>query len=443
MTTIESSRGRSTALAGIFATVFTAVSATAPLAQSADPAPIDPRYSEEMAAIAGDSRVKAALEHITTLKEQSLEQLVELTEIPAPPFKEEVRAAHYAEMLKAAGLEDVTIDEIGNVIARRPGTKGDKVVAYAAHIDTVFPEETDVTVRYEGERMVAPGIGDNTRGLVTLLEVISALDHAGIETEADLLFIGNVGEEGLGDLRGVKHLFRDGAEKIDTFIAVDGGNADRLVYGGVGSHRYRVTFSGPGGHSWGAFGLANPQHALGRAIALFDENAPAVTSVGEKTSYNVGRIGGGTSINSIPFEAWMEIDMRSGSQAKLDEIDAVLQDAVQTALRQENEGRADGPALTVEVRRVGTRPAAPGDANRPLIQRAMAATTALGVTPSLRISSTDSNLPISKGIPAVTLSRGGVSGGAHSLDEWWTPTDVELGPQIGLLTILAEAGVVK
>ncbi len=420
---------------------FLLVALGASQVQAAESATVMQRYSDEMAAITADERVQAALDHIEALREQSLEQLVELTEIPAPPFAEEVRAKHYAEMLRAAGLTDVRTDEIGNVIGRRPGTSGDKVVAYAAHLDTVFPAETDVTVRYDGDRMVAPGIGDNTRGLITLLEVIAALDHAGIDTEADVLFIGNVGEEGLGDLRGVKHLFRDGAEKIDTFIAVDGGNEDRIVYGGVGSHRYRVTFSGPGGHSWGAFGLANPQHALGRAIALFDENAPAVTSVGEKTSYNVGRIGGGTSINSIPFEAWMEIDMRSGSQVKLDEIDAVLQEAVQTALEQENEGRADGPPLTVEVKRVGTRPAAPGDARKALVQRAMAATSALGIAPSLHISSTDSNLPISKGIPAVTMSRGGKSGGAHSLDEWWQPVDIHLGPQIGLLTILAEAGL--
>lgn len=403
---------------------------------------IMPKYSAEMEALTADSKVQAALAYVLTIEEQSRDQLIELTEIPAPPFKEDVRAAHYAKMLKAAGLADVTIDGAGNVIGRRPGKSGDKVVAYAAHLDTVFPEGTDVTIKFDGEKMVSPGIGDNTRGLVTLLEVIAALDSAGIETEADLLFIGNVGEEGLGDLRGVKYLFRDGADKIDTFIAVDGGDAERIVYGGVGSHRYRVTFKGPGGHSWGAFGLANPQHALGRAIALFDENAPSVTTVGEKTSYNVGRIGGGTSINSIPFEAWMEIDMRSGSQDKLDDIDAVLQSAIQTALEQENAGRLDGPALTVDIDRVGTRPAAKGDARTALVQRAMAATTALGVPPSLQISSTDSNLPISKGIPAVTMSRGGKSANAHSLHEWWQPVDVHLGPQIGILTILAEAGLV-
>lgn len=403
--------------------------------------PVSAHHSAEMAEITADPRVQMALQYILTREEQSREDLIKLTEIPAPPFKEEVRAAHFAMMLKEAGIKDVEIDGAGNVIGRRPGRRGDKVVAYAAHLDTVFPEGTDVTVKIDGDKMRAPGIGDNTRGLVTVLEVIGALESAGIETDADLLFIGNVGEEGLGDLRGVKHLFRDGAPKIDTFIAVDGGTADRLVYGGVGSHRYRVTFKGPGGHSWGAFGLANPQHALGRAIALFDENAPSVTGVGEKTSYNVGRIGGGTSINSIPFEAWMEIDMRSGSQAKLDDIDAVLQSAIQTALQQENEGRQSGPPLTVDVDRVGTRPAAKGDINSALVQRAMAASTALGVAPSLQISSTDSNLPISKGIPAVTMSRGGKSGDAHSLHEWWQPVDAHLGPQIGILTILAEAGI--
>ena len=415
------------------------VAAQEPSAQAAQ---IDARYSAEIAALTADRRIQAALAYLPTLKEQSQRELITLTEIPAPPFQEETRAAYFAKMLREAGLADVRIDEAGNVIGLRPGRVGDKRIAYAAHLDTVFPEGTDVTVGIDGDRLTAPGVGDNTRGLITLLEMLRAMEHAGLETNADLLFIGNVGEEGLGDLRGVKHLFRDGAEAIDTFVAIDGGDAARIVYGGVGSHRYRVTFRGPGGHSWSAFGLANPQHALGRAIALFDENAPAVTSSGEKTSYNVGRIGGGTSINSIPFEAWMEVDMRSGSQAKLDEIDAVLQAAVQTALEQENSGRLEGPELTVDVQRVGTRPAAPGNAKAPLVQRAMAATLAMGVAPALAISSTDSNLPISKGIPAVTMSRGGISGNAHSLNEWWQNVDTHLGPQIALLVLLAEAGLV-
>ena len=410
-------------------------------AQEAEAPEIDPVFIAEAEALLANPRVQRGMDHILSIEPQSRRDLIELTEIPAPPFGEEARAARFAEMLREAGLTDVTIDEVGNAIGRRPGTSGDRVIAYAAHLDTVFPAETDVTVRFDDEKMYAPGIGDNTRGLVTVLGVLRAMEYAGIQTEADILFIGNVGEEGLGDLRGVKHLFRDGAETIDTFIAVDGGNSDRIVYGGVGSHRYRVTFRGPGGHSWGAYGLANPHHALGRAIQIFDENAPSVTGVGEKTSHNVGRIGGGTSVNSIPFESWMEIDMRSGSQDKLDDIDAVLQAAVEQALQEENAGRLAGEALTVEVKRVGTRPAAQQPLTNAVVQRAMAVTSAFGIQPSLRISSTDSNLPISKGVPAVTMSRGGVSGGSHSPDEWWQNVDGHVGIQIGLVTLLAEAGM--
>lgn len=401
------------------------------------------QYQNEIELLRQKQNINAALDHAIKYEERAERDLITLTEIPAPPFKEDKRARHFAEMLREAGLADVTIDEVGNVIGYRAG-QGDsgRVVGYSAHLDTVFPEGTDVTVRREGEKLLAPGIGDNTRGLVNVLGVVRSLEHAQIKTDADILFIGNVGEEGLGDLRGVKHLFRSDARPIHALIAIDGGKQSRIVYGGVGSHRYRVTFKGPGGHSWGAFGLANPHHALGRAIALFDQLAPAVTTVGEKTSYNIGRIGGGTSINSIPFESWMEVDMRSGSQQKLDEIDAVLQKAVQQALVDENEGRAEGEALTVDVKRVGTRPAAPGNSNIPLVQRAMAATLSFGIAPELRISSTDANLPISRGIPAVTMSRGGEGDNAHALTEWWQNVDGHLGIQIGLITLLAEAGVV-
>ena len=410
-------------------------------AQDAEAPAVEALYTEQIAALMVDRQVRAGMDLIIAIEPQSRRDLIELTEIPAPPFEEEARAARFAEMLSEAGLTDVRIDEVGNAIGRRPGTKGDRVVAYAAHLDTVFPPETDVTVRFDDEKMYAPGIGDNTRGLVTVLGVLRAMQHAGLETEADVLFIGNVGEEGLGDLRGVKHLFRDGAPRIDTFIAVDGGESDRIIYGGVGSHRYRITFRGPGGHSWGAYGLANPHHALGRAIAIFDENAPSVTGLGEKTSHNIGRIGGGTSVNSIPFESWAEVDMRSGSQDKLDDIDAILKAAAEQALQEENEGRLSGPELTVEIKRVGTRPAGIQNLATPVIQRAMATTIAFGIEPNLRISSTDSNLPISKGVPAVTMSRGGVSSGSHSPDEWWQNLDGHIGIQIGLVTLLAEAGL--
>lgn len=410
-------------------------------AQDAQPPEILPIHAAEIAALRAEPTVQAAMAHALAIEEQSQNDLIELTEIPAPPFEERARAERFVELLREAGLSEVSIDDVGNAIGLRPGRGGTRTIAYSAHLDTVFPAGTDLTVRFRDGKMYAPGIGDNSRGLVTLLGVLRALEHAGIETEADLMFIGNVGEEGLGDLRGVKHLFRKGAEPIDTLIVIDGGQSARVVYGGVGSHRYRVTFKGPGGHSWSAFGLVNPHHALGRAIRLLDDHAPSVTEAGEKTSYNVGRIGGGTSVNSIPSESWMEVDMRSGDQSKLDAIDAVLQAAIEQALKEENEARLDGPELTVDIERVGTRPAAQGDALSPVVQRALAATAAFGVEPYLEISSTDANLPISLGIPAVTMSRGGIGGNSHSLDEWWQNADGHLGIQIGLVTLLAEAGL--
>jgi len=402
---------------------------------------VDPVYLDMVRNLRRSPQVQDAMSHILDLEPRSQADLIELTEIPAPPFQEQRRAERFAEMLREAGLVDVTIDEVGNAIGRRPGNLGNRVIGYSAHLDTVFPEETDVTVRFDGDRMLAPGIGDNSRGLVTVLTVLRALQHANIQTEADLLFIGNVGEEGLGDLRGVKHLFREDTPPIDSLIVVDGGDTSRIIYGGVGSYRYRVTFQGPGGHSWGAFGMANPHHALGRAIALFDDAAVLVTSEGARTSYNIGRIGGGTSINAIPFESWMEVDMRSGDPTKLDEIDGVFHNAMQIALEQENTGRQEGPELILSVERVGTRPAAMSDPNSPLVQRAMAVTLDFGIEPELRISSTDANLPISLGIPAITMSRGGRGGNAHSPDEWWENVDGPVGIQIGLLTLLMEAGL--
>ena len=401
---------------------------------------VSSQAKQKISALVEAPDIKASLDHVRVMESQLHDDLIELTEIPAPPFGEEKRGLRFAEMLREAGLSDVTIDEVGNVIGRRPGRSGSRVVAYVAHLDTVFPLETDVTVRVEGDTYYAPGVGDNTRGLVVVLGVLRALEHSSIETDADILFIGNVGEEGLGDLRGTKHLFRDGGPQIDSFIAVDGGDAERIVYAGVGSHRYRVTFKGPGGHSWGAFGTANPHHALGRAIATFAQNAPGVTSTEPKTSYNVGRIGGGTSINSVPFESWAEIDMRSGDQGKLDDIDAVLQSAVQEALAEENAARLRGPELTVEVERVGTRPAARNDANAHLVEIAAATLRQFGIEPALKISSTDANLPISLGIPAITMSRGGISKDAHSPDESWRNEKGYLGIQIGMITLLAEAG---
>jgi len=399
------------------------------------------QYDEKTKVIASSAKYNKAQQIIRDSEKDGIKAMIELTEIPSPPFKEENRAKRVLEMLQEAGADSVRVDEVGNVIATRKGTIGKKVIAIGAHMDTVFPEGTDVKVKKVGDTYYAPGISDNTRGIVNMIMALQAMEKANIETEADLLFIGTVGEEGLGDLRGVKHLFRDNGPQIDSFIAIDGGTRNRLVFGGIGSVRYKVTFKGPGGHSWGKFGEANPHHAMGRAINNFVNAAPMVTSIGPKTSYNVGRMGGGTSVNSIPFESWMEVDMRSESKKKLNEIEKVFLDAVEQALAEENAAKLRGEGIAVDVKRIGLRPVARQSENNAIVQRAMSAIKTVGWAPKLTVSSTDSNIPISKNIPAVTLSRGGEGSGAHSLKEWWKDVETGKSVEIVLLLTLAEAGM--
>ena len=398
-------------------------------------------YDAEARKLAEQPEIRAAFDAILELEPRTRDDHIALTEIPAPPFQEERRAKRYSEMLQAAGSVEVEIDDAGNVVARRRGTKGERVVALAAHIDTVFPEGTDVTVRIDGNKFTAPGIGDDTRGLIVVLTALRAMNRASIETEADLLFIGTVGEEGLGDLRGAKHLFRDNGPNIDSWIAVDGGGLDRVVHQGIGSMRYRVTFKGPGGHSWGAFGLANPAHALARAVHYFDDEASSYVAKGPRTSYNIGRIGGGTSVNSIPFETWLEVDMRSVSPERLTGIDQLFRNAVTKAVDEQNKIRRNGDPLTADLEMVGNRPSGAIDPSTPIVQRAMATTRFFGKEPSLGTGSTDSNVPIARGIPAVTIGRGGEGDGAHSLREWWADVDGYLAIQRALLLAVAEAGL--
>lgn len=397
------------------------------------------RYEAEMNAITADSRVVAALEDVLAMDRENERLLIELTEIPAPPFMEEERAVHYRGLVDAAGLE-AELDEIGNVVARRKGRTGDRTVAVVAHLDTVFPEGTDVTVRRDSDKLMAPGIADDTRGLVTMLTILKVMGRHGLDTRDDVLFVGSVGEEGLGDLRGVKHLFRDGSPEIHAFIAIDGTSNNRVLNHAIGSHRYRVRFVGPGGHSWGAFGLGNPAHAMARAIRLFDDRAGEYVTTGAKTTYNIGRIGGGTSVNSIPFESWMEVDMRSMEPQRLDEIDAIFQQAMSEALAEQNMLRRDGEKLTVDIEKIGDRPSGKVAVDTPLIQRALAATRAVGAEPELSMGSTDANVPIALGIAATTIGSGGEGFGAHSLNEWWANRDGHLGIQKALLLVLAEAG---
>ncbi len=389
--------------------------------------------------------IRDAFRVIEALEPRSREDLITLTGVPAPPFQEDERARVFADWLREAGADSVFIDAEGNVIAVRRGIGLGvrRTVALGGHLDTVFPDEIDVTVRQRGDTLFAPGIGDDTRGLIVVLTALRALERAGVETEADVWFVGVVGEEGLGDLRGMKHLFREGAPPIDAWIEIDGGGLDRIVNKGLGSYRYRARFHGPGGHSWGAFGLANPAHALGRAIRHFQDVADTLTRAGPRTSYNVGRIGGGTSVNSIPFEAWIEVDMRSESPASLDRIDAAFRAAMHRALEEENQLRRSGPPIELDLQKIGDRPSGEIPDDEPLVLRAMAALELLGGRPVLARSSTDTNIPIALGVPAVTIGRGGTGGGGHSPGEWWVNDDGHLAIQAALLLLVAEAGLAE
>lgn len=402
---------------------------------------IEKKYTQTTKKFLKKSKIKAAFERIALLDATTLKRHIELTEIEAPPFKEARRAKVFADYFKTFGMDSVWIDTEGNVLGLLQGSEGNRTVALDAHLDTVFPEGTEVKVRIENDTLYAPGIGDDTRGLSMLLTLLETIKTEQIQPKDDLLFVGSVGEEGLGDLRGVKHLFRSGGPRIDAWIAIDGGAIGRVNNKGLGSYRYRITFSGPGGHSWGAFGLANPHHALGQAITNFVQTADAYTSKGPKTSYNVGVISGGTSINSIPFESVMEIDIRSVDPARLEVMESLLEDAVNQALLDQNQRKRRGPELTVKIDKIGNRPSGELSDQLPLVQRTLAATQAFGITPYLTRGSTNSNIPIAKGIPAVTIGRGGDGGNAHSLDEWWTNKEGHKAIQLALLILLMEAGM--
>lgn len=406
-------------------------------AQTAD----STEYTREARELAASPKIADAFRIVEELDEWAVRRLIELTEIPAPPFLEEARGRRYAELLTEVGADSVWTDEVGNVIGLRRGRRGIRTIGFGGHLDTVFPEGTDVTVTRRGDTLFAPGISDDTRGLVVVLAVLRAMEEAGIETDADIHFVGVVGEEGLGDLRGMKHMYCDPATAPDAWIEVDGGGLQKLVVDALGSVRYRVTFKGPGGHSWGAFGLANPAHAMSRAVRLFQDAADPLTRGGSRTSYNVGRIRGGSSVNAIPCESWMEVDMRSVSPERLARVEQVFIEAVDQGLREENALRRSGPPLSVEKARIGDRPSGEGDRDAPLVQRALAATAEFGVLGTLGRSSTNSNVPIALGVPAVTIGRGGMGSGAHSPGEYWINVDGHLAIQRALLLLVAEAGL--
>jgi acetylornithine deacetylase/succinyl-diaminopimelate desuccinylase-like protein len=396
----------------------------------------EPR-NQDFGALIQSRDVATALAHVRVNEPWVIDQQISLCEIPAPPFKEQQRAEALKALFETFALKNIRIDAAGNVLGERPGTGAGPRLVFSAHLDTVFPEGTKVDVTRTGNVLAGPGIGDDCRGLAVMAGVIRAMHEAGVSTPGPITFVGTVGEEGLGDLRGVKNLFNVELKgQIDRFVSVDGSGYG-ITHVAVGSRRYRVAFKGPGGHSFGDFGNANPIHALGRAIeAISNFDVPA----SPKTTFSVGRVGGGTSVNSIAFEAWMEVDMRSVSAEALGRLDAAFRDAMDRSLLAENTRWGGKGAITMDVALVGDRPAGQIPDDDPVVRDAVGVTRVLGLPVSLTAGSTDANVPINLRIPSITIDGGGTGTGAHSLDETFDTTDSWKGTQRALLIAIVLAG---
>ena len=389
----------------------------------------------------GHERIRAARAHIERSDEVTLARQAVLSAIPAPTGAEAARGARVAEFFHEIGLANVKIDDVGNVRAWHGQQTGDgDCVVLSAHLDTVFGPELDVSVARRGPRLEGPGIADNARGLAALVTIGEALVRAQVGMRRPILLAATVGEEGSGDLRGVRHLLGPSGRptvRPSAFIALDGAGIERIVHRALGARRYRVTYSGPGGHSWAAFGVANPANAVGRAI---DQIASIPTHRGPRTAHSVVRLGGGTSLNSIPQVAWFEVDLRSEDPRSLQRIDEMLQTLVADARDEENRHRLPGTApLTMEIQRVGDRPSGLTPRSHPLVQTAVAATRAVGHEHQLACASTDANIPIALGVPAVALGAGGRAGDAHLPTEWYENDKGALGIVRALLVTAAMA----
>jgi tripeptide aminopeptidase len=386
---------------------------------------------------------RSAVSTLTAEHDRTVEDIITLTQIAAPSFKEETRAQAFRAMAEAHGLKNVEIDAEGNVTGMRPGIGNGPLICVAAHLDTVFPAGTELTVRREGTRLFAPGVGDDTRSLAVLLAWLRAMDAANMRTRADVLFVADVGEEGPGDLRGMRHLFQRGPykDRISAFITVDSPDMDHIAVGGVGSKRYRVTFKGPGGHSYGAFGLVNPMFAMADAITRLGQTTVPARP---KTTYSASVTGGGTSINSIPNSVWTDFDLRSEAPDELARLEAAFLDLIDKAIATENATRSTrAGTITAEIQKIGDRPAGRTDTDTELVQLAHASITAHGFQPSFEFSSTDANIPMSLGIPAIKIGSGGTGGRGHSLEEWIdvAPEPSLRGMAAGLATVMALAGL--
>lgn len=423
-------------LRGVCGAIAIAAAASS-LAAEPLPPPPTPAQARNLDALVSSAQVRKALDAVKADEARTLAEQKELVVIAAPPFKEEARAREFLKRISAIGFPDATIDKEGNVIAVRRGNgRGPKLIV-SAHLDTVFPPETKIEIREEGGRIFAPGIGDDARGLVELLSVARALDASGIKTVGDIYFVGTVGEEGLGDLRGARALMKDHPD-ADGFISIDGSYPDRIVSVAVASHRYRVTFTGPGGHSFGAFGRPSAIHAMGRAIERISDIKPPAQP---KTTFTVGTVTGGISVNAIAAEASMEVDIRSVGTAPLFFVDSQIKNAIRLGVAAEND-RWESSAISFEIKSVGNRPGGMTLPDSPMIQAVALAIRAVGMQPRVgEPASTDANIAIGMGIPAVTIGRGGKTENQHSVKESFDPKDAYLGVQKNLLAVLALVGV--
>lgn len=365
------------------------------------------------------------------------EQQLEVAGVPAPPFGEAARAEWLRSRFQQLGLGEVHIDEIGNVLGILPGADPDAgYVALSAHIDTVFPPSTPIQVCRKGDKLYGPGIADNASGIVALLGLIGVLKEVHLRNHAPIVFIGNVGEEGEGDLRGMRHVFAAPRwrDSIDCSVVVDGAGTDSIVSEGLGSRRFEVTVKGPGGHSWSDFGLPNPLVALARIIARFSEvEVPS----SPKTTFNVGIVEGGTSVNSIPEEARMRLDIRSASVEEIDRLEHFLRETVRWTVPM------NAKDISAEVRMIGDRPAAELRVDSPLLALVRAVDAQLGITARIQRASTDANIPLSLGLDAVALGSGGFGAGAHTVHEWFDPAGRDLALKRLLLLILALTGIAE
>ncbi|HKP44995.1 MAG TPA: M20/M25/M40 family metallo-hydrolase [Pyrinomonadaceae bacterium] len=400
-----------------------------------------PALDQSLNELLKNDAVQRAFGYFEAQAEAITEEQIKINSIAAPPFGEVERAVYLRERFQQLGLSDAEIDGEGNCLAVRRGKYDQPLLVISAHLDTVFAADVDLTPKRAGAKICAPGIADDACGLIALIAIADAFASAELQTTGSILFVGTVGEEGEGNLRGVRYLFTQGewTNRIDAFISFDGAGLNRITTAALASRRYRVRFTGPGGHSWSDFGVANPINAAALAVAKLGAYP---VSTDPRTTFNVGKIQGGHSVNAIPRDASIDVDLRSASATELLKLDAFFRRAVREAVDEVNIGRRGGSAaLVVETNLLGERPGGATSSEHSLVQLAWSATAAVGGTPRLELASTDANLPISLGVPAITLGGGGSSANSHTPEEWFDPRGRTAALKRALLVILGTIGI--